>query len=200
MPIDPGEAPQAAIAAAEKAINAPGFPKPASRDAFAKTLERSFPHRVEALSLDQIEQGSNDLRRMTQPRGWRFLVHNGPNAAFAAVRVAAADGNDDYSLGDLSEGRFVAGTEAAVRFAEMEVDGRFEAVLLMAPELRVAVLWLRSLDGGEDFILTMPSSHKADTEPRKSRVMTTAAFLTTMRDLAKAARSRRQESEPGPHR
>jgi len=101
------------------------------------------------------------------------------------VESAAATHESTYELGDLNEGPFVAGTDKAIRRAEMlpEVqNGRFEAFLLVVPALYVAALWLQDRDGDADLLLTIPPSNPA-LEPYAP--MTSAAFLDIVRNLAR---------------
>ena len=196
MPIETVEVPAAAIAAVEQATKArlaqSAFTTSNLRQVTSAALQRSFPHRVAYLSLDQVRRG-RDLREATQPAGWRFLIHDG-NKVIAAARVVE-DGAGAYRLGEFSEGAFVTGTEQVVRFAEREEsvrNGRFEPVLLMAPEIFVIVLWLQNLGGGDDYVLTVPTAAAAAGD-RPSAMRTGDKFIAEMRSLAESM-SRSQRS------
>jgi hypothetical protein len=183
MPIDPASVPQPAIAALERAIQQQAarstFATTKLRGADVSTLERSAPHRVAYLPLGRIGLGSN-LREMTEPGGWRFLLHEGAKEAIAAARLEEVD--NEFVLAELGEGPFVTGTETAIRFAE-EIDavrsGRFEPVLLVASEVSVVALWLVDLDGNNDIVIMIPTSPASP----PMLPMTSGAFLDRLRGL-----------------
>lgn len=104
-----------------------------------------------------------------------------PIAAATAAKTKGAK----YELSDLNEGPFVEGTEKAIRIAEglEEVrKGNFEAFLLVVSTVYVVALWLQDRDGDADILLTIPPVNRALVPYRP---MTQAAFLDTIRGMAK---------------
>jgi hypothetical protein len=195
MPIDPKDAPPLAVEALERALSARTrrgrFATPKMRSAQGRPLELSIPHRVVYLPLGEIRRGS-DLRRAALEGGWRFLIHEGSNEAIAAARVVERE-PDKYVLSELSEGAFVSGTEITIRNAESlpkVKNGLYEAVLLLAPEVGSAALWLQDLGGDADLMMTIPTSSDPDSIRVPPRAMTPAEFLDRLQVLADGVRSR----------
>jgi hypothetical protein len=191
MPIDPSDAPNAAIASVQQSMTerAAGrsFATSSLRNADINTLAYSMPHRVDYLPLGAIRRGNN-LRQVTRPAGWRFLIH-GQGEAIAAARVVMSEA-EKYELGELSEGPFVSGTEKVIRDAEnleQVRNGHFEAVLLIAPDIHVAALWLQDRVGDADIVLPIPptSSMLVPNQP-----MTPAAFIDVLYGIAEKLRPR----------
>jgi hypothetical protein len=190
MPIEPNAPPKKASSIVDVAIN-----ERASRSTFvtsslrgteASAFARSMPHRVAYLPFSKIRRGG-DLREIAEPAGWRFLIHGAAQEAIAAARVVEKE-SEAYVLGELSEGAFVSGTEKAIRHAESlskVKSGRYEAVLLMSPEVYSAALWLQDLDGHDDLVITISTS----SSPDSMRAMTPAEFMGKMAVLAEGVRS-----------
>jgi hypothetical protein len=193
MSIDPGAVPQAAIAAVELAMHEraarAGFATPQLRRANVRALARSTPHRVAYLTANRIKDPGS-LRELVEPAGWRFLIHE-HDKVIAAARAVIQEGQG-YRLAELSEGEFAAGTEGAIRFAETlpQVQaGRFEAVLVMVPELHVIALWLQNLEGDSDLVLPIPSTAASNPGWNPNRVMESAAFVENLRRIAERSRN-----------
>jgi hypothetical protein len=135
---------------------ASAFRTPALRGVAPNTIALSTPHRVAILPLDRIKRGMS-LRSAAQKKGWRFLVHNGDQVVAAAQSTLSEKG--EHRFAHLNEGPFVAGTEQAVRRAELLASvqkGRFEPLLLMVPAVNVVALWLQDLDGDADLVMAIP--------------------------------------------
>lgn len=158
-----------------------GFGTPALRLADPAALAVSTPHRSAVLGLDRIE-GARDLRSAAQFTGWRFLVHNATRVVAAIDAIETT--KNQYSVGHVNEGPFVAGTEVAIRRAE-ELDqikgGRFAPVFLIVPAVYVAALWLEDQAGGADLVMVMPPNPK---ELSPDSPMPVRQFLDSLKPLA----------------
>lgn len=184
----------------ERAASA-SFTLPKLAAAALGSLLLAFPHRVAHLPLDAIRPYA-DLRGVTVDAGWRFLVHERRQLDAAgkdrgeesdvfvpiASVTAAEVGDGSFQLGEFNEGPFVEGTEIAVRHAEkLQVvrDGRFEAVLLLAPAVHVIALWLQDRNGDADILMPIPPS---DAALAPLRPITPRAFLEILHSLAERVR------------
>ncbi len=194
--------PPAALGAVRKemarrlALHAEGTP-----GAEKPPLVVGFPHRVAYLPLSEIRRGRS-LRAIAQFQSWRFLIQEPRRAAAAeadatapperhvaiASATAARSEDGDYRLAGVTEGPLVEGTEMAVRKAE-ELDavhkGRFEPILLVAPAIYVAALWLQQRDGPDDIVLTIPPSNPA---LKAYEPMPASAFVDALAKIAAAGR------------
>src|SRR5262245_21355874 len=158
-----------------------GFRTPVLRRAEPTSLAISTPHRVGVLGLNRLKD-AKDLRSIVEHKGWRFLVHDRERVV-AAVDAVEVDKNQ-YRLGQVNEGPFVAGAEDAIRRAERldEVRrGEFAPVFLLAPAVYVAALWLEDQQLKADIVIVMPPTPKEFTawEP-----MAAPPFLVVLEDLA----------------
>jgi hypothetical protein len=157
-----------------------GFSTPALRRADPAVLAISTPHRIAILGLNRV-RGATSLRSVAEMRGWRFLVHH-KTAVVAAVDVQGD--KNEYRLGHLNEGPFVAGTEQAIRRAE-SLDaiksGRFAPIFLLVPAVYVASLWLEDQKGDADLVMTLPPAPKEFTP---FGPMPVRAFLAGVERLA----------------
>jgi hypothetical protein len=205
MAVDRSDAPAGALEAVQRVLGSRAATSTFSQSRLSvarpRALSLSMPHRVAYLPLEGIHRTAN-LRKAARLGSWRFLVHEKQRRAITEngvtskkdeyVPIAAATAGmtqaATYQLGEINEGPLVKGTEEAIRRAEMleEVrQGSFEALLLMVPAVYVAALWLQDRNGESDIILTIPSSNPALVPYHP---MTSAAFLTTLHELAKKLR------------
>jgi hypothetical protein len=154
---------------------------PALRSAAPGFVAISTPHRVAVLGLDRIHGGMS-LRSEAQTKSWRFLVHNGDKVV--ATANSSKTGKGRYVLAHLTDGRFVGGTEQAIRRAE-RLDsvgkGRFEPLLLQVPAVHVVALWLRNLDNEDDLIMTVPPAPRP---LRSYQVLSVPHFIAVLTTLA----------------
>lgn len=152
------------------------------RAAKPHAMSLSTPHRVAYLAVEDIRRGA-ELRSVTQPKGLRFLVHEGDDVIAAAEVMRTADGG--YRFTQLNDGPFVAATVQAIRVAEKldaVREGRFEPWLLTAPAVNAVALWLQATgDDGGSLLIPLPPANaflKAY-EPVTERV-----FLDALQRLA----------------
>jgi hypothetical protein len=164
MPLHTIDPPMAAYEAVQSTmadlVAQNGFRTPALRRADPAALALSSPHRTAVLGLDRI-QGAKDLRSAAQITGWRFLVHH-ETTVVAAIDAVQTEKNQ-YRLGHVNEGPFVAGTEAAIRRVEtldQIRDGRFAPIFLLVPAIYVAALWLEDQTASADLVMVIPPNPK----------------------------------------
>jgi hypothetical protein len=183
MPIVPSEDASATAileAAVSERVTDSAFATSKLRQADIGNLGHSTLHRVEVLPLGSIRSGTSlrDAKRLDL--GWRFLIHAASGTIAAATVIKKGD---KYEFAGFSEGELVTATDAAIHFAEGRDEirnGRFEPILLQIPELHIAVLWLKDLDGGSDYIVR-----------QAGQLMTSAQFSEYLLDLAKVTRRKR---------
>ena len=164
MPLQTIDPPMAAFEAVRSTmadlVAQSGFRTPALRRADPAAIALSSPHRTAILGLDRIK-GAKDLRSAAKITGWRFLVHH-ETTVVAAVDAVQTKKNQ-YSLGHVNEGPFVAGTESAIRRAETldQIRERsFAPIFLLVPAVYVAALWLEDQTGNADLVMVIPPSPK----------------------------------------
>jgi hypothetical protein len=158
-----------------------GFRTPALRRADPATIALSSPHRTAVLGLDRI-RGAKDLRSAAQINGWRFLVHQ--DATVIAAIDAVQTEKNQYSLGHINEGPFVAATEDAIRRAEALDQvrrGRFAPIFLLVPAVYVAALWLEDQTGSADLVMVMPPNPR---ELAPYSPLSVSIFLESLTPLA----------------
>jgi hypothetical protein len=156
------------------------FRTPGLRRADPAAIALSTPHRTALLRLDRIK-GAESLRRAAEPKGWRFLLHDGERV-IAAVEAQAMKG--EHRFGQINEGPFTAATEQAIRRAESldEVKrGRYTPTFLLAPAVYVAALWLEDEAGEADLVLPLAP---APAELKPMEPMPARAFLAVLSKLA----------------
>jgi hypothetical protein len=153
----------------------------ALRAAASSTMAISTPHRVAILGLDRIHSGMS-LRSAAHKKGWRFLVHSGEKVV--ATANSSTSGKGKHGFAHITEGRFVAGTERAIRHAERLESvrkGRFEPLVLQVPAIHVVALWLRNLDTGDDLIMPISPAPKP---LRAYHPLSTENFVAVLTELA----------------
>jgi hypothetical protein len=141
----------------------------------------STPHRVAILGLDRIQSGMS-LRAAAHKKGWRFLVHNGDKVV--ATANSSISGKGKHAFAHMTDGRYVNGTERAIRRAELLESvqkGRFEPLLLQVPAIHVMALWLKNLDNDDDLIMPLSPAPKP---LRPYRALSTQAFVAVVTELA----------------
>lgn len=201
MPLQSIEPPIAAYEAVRSTIAdlaAQGaFRTPALRRADPASIAISTPHRVAVLALNRI-RGAKDLRSVVEQKGWRFLVHDG-TGVIAAVDALQAEKNQ-YRLGQLNEGPFVAGTERAIRRAE-QLDrvqrGQYAPVFLLVPAVYVVALWLEDQQRNSDLVMVMPPQPKEFTAYDPIPVRTFLARLEGLAALVPAEEKKGKEPSGG---
>jgi hypothetical protein len=165
MPIVDNEAPKEARAAALSVVTAlneaRAFRTPKLRGADPATIHLTTAHRSADLPLTSL---AGEKPGGVLWRGWRFIVSDATNQPLAAVEAAEFD-MGQYRFTELNEGPYVEATATAIqRSGELGelAEGRFERVLLVAPALRAAFLWLKRVDGNlgglgpSDLLLPLP--------------------------------------------
>ena len=183
----PDAARQAVLDGIDRRARTRGFWTPKLKTADPLNLRLCAPHRVALLPLRRMQQEArllaagaappHSLRSLTLVLGWRFLIVNEQQEPIAAAHALVTDGGN-YQLGELNEGPFVTGTfEAmqapAVRSAmspKLHGDPFEEALLLVAPAIHFAGLWIRFQREDPDFILPLDQRHLprfAEVEPSK---------------------------------
>jgi hypothetical protein len=165
----------------------------ALRSASPGSMAISTPHRVAVLGLDRIHKGMS-LRRAAQKKGWRFLVHNGDKVV--ATANSTTNGKGKHGFARITDGRFVTGTERAIRRAELlepVQKGRFELLLLQAPAIHVVALWLRNLDSDDDLIMPIAPSPKP---LRPYHALSARDFVAVAAELASQAQRDYAEAHP----
>ncbi|WP_338829580.1 hypothetical protein [Bradyrhizobium sp. 27S5] len=144
-------------------------------------LQLCAPHRIALLRL-------NTLRRLIRPNngakapasielpaldsvvtilGWRFLIYDRNDALepIAAAHAVLTD-HGGYRLAELNEGPYVTSSLKALQTPSVREaisssidDGNScEPMLLLAPAIYFAGLWIRYQDSQKDFILPMDSN------------------------------------------
>jgi hypothetical protein len=192
MPIDQPAPPAAVVTALQRAVGrraagqtflTPNLGQVVDTD----SLDYSTPHRVAFVPLDALQPG-NRLYQVAQAGGWRFLIH-GSGDAIAAARILEST-EQEFHLGEITEGPWVTETEKAIRYAETQglVDrGSYEAVLLIAPDVHVTALWLQSQGGSADIVIPLaPTSSLL----KAGAPNTLDQFMDVLLALAELIRSR----------
>jgi hypothetical protein len=183
----PDAARQAVLDGMSKRASARGFWTPKLKTADPASLRLCAPHRIALLPLSKMqreerllaagEDAPHSLRSLTQILGWRFLIINDQHVPIAAAHAFLTE-NGDYRLGELNEGPYVASTFEAFQSPSVrqamspKMDGNpFEEVLLLfAPAIYFAGLWVRFQREDPDFILPLDQSYLPafdEVEPRK---------------------------------
>jgi len=178
---------QAVLDGIDKRASTRGFWTPKLKTADPATLRLCAPHRVALLPLGRMQKeqrllaagkaSPHSLRNLTHVLGWRFLIVNDQDEPIAAAHALMND-DGDYLLGELNEGPYVTGTFEAFqtpsvrRAMSRKLDGNpfEEALLLVAPAIYFAGLWIRFQREDPDFILPLDRSHLpafVEVEPRK---------------------------------
>jgi hypothetical protein len=163
---------------------------PALRSASPDSLAISTPHLIAVLGLNRI-RARMSLRSAAEKKGWRFFVHHGDKVV--ATINSAMRGEGKHGFSNITTGPFVAGTERAIRRAELLESvqkGRFEPLLLQAPAIHLVALWLRNLDTKEDLIMPISPAPKP---LRAYHALSTRDFVAVAVDLA--SRARRDHAE-----
>jgi len=153
----------------------------ALRSSSPSTVAISTPHRVAVLGLDRIHSGMS-LRSAADKKGWRFFVHDGDKIVATANSSTGSKGKHGFA--HMTDGRFVNGTERAIRRAELLESvqkGRFEPLLLQVPAIHVVALWLRNLDNDDDLIMPLSPAPKP---LRPYRALSTRDFVAVLTELA----------------
>ncbi|WP_119421375.1 hypothetical protein [Desertibaculum subflavum] len=157
-----------------------GFRTPSLRRADTGAIALSTPHRTALLRLDRIK-GAADLRRAAEPKGWRFLLHEGDRVVAA---VETQDFKGQHRFGQVNEGPFTAATEQAIRRAE-SLDqvkrGRYTPTFLLVPAIYVAALWLEDEAGEADLVIPLAP---APPELKPMEPIAARAFLAVLAKLA----------------
>jgi hypothetical protein len=156
-----------------------GFWTPKLKQADPATLHLAVPHRLALLPLNRMQQEVRRLRNAAPdkppPRplaelasilGWRFLIINGKQEPIAAAH-AFQSRSGEYRLAELNEGIYIERTRTAFDMPfitdaiSREVDGGTfeELLLLVAPALYFAGLWVRYEQRDKDFILPLDDSY-----------------------------------------
>jgi len=177
---------QAVLDGIDKRARTRGFWTPKLKTADPASLRLCAPHRVALLPLRRMQkeqhllaagEAPHSLRYLTHVLGWRFLIVNDRQQPIAAAHALVND-SGDYQLGELNEGPFVAGTFEAFqkpsvrRAMSKKLDGNpfEEALLLVAPAIHFAGLWIRFQREQPDFILPLDQRYLPafdEVEPRK---------------------------------
>ena len=164
---------------------------PALRSASRDSLATSTPHRIAVLGLDRIHAGMS-LRSAVQKKGWRFFVHNGDKVV--ATVNSSLNGKGKHGFSNITYGPFVAGTERAIRRAELLEPvrkGRFEPLLLQVPAIHLVALWLRNLKDHADLIMPISPAPKG---LRAYRALATADFVVALAALKSQKRQEHAEA------
>jgi hypothetical protein len=172
MPIKPREPPQDAYEQVRKVIEAlaagRAFRTPNLARANPDPSALGTPHRVAILPLDSLRQERGALEVVLQ--GWRWFLRDADGRPVGTAEAIAV--GDSYRFGELNEGPFVASTEEALRRVEQIDLGpwEFEPLLLVAPAIYVAALWLKRQPGDaglveEDDVLVLLPPLPASLEP-----------------------------------
>jgi hypothetical protein len=185
MPLDVSNPPIAAYEAVQSVVSdlagKSGFRTPALRRAAPGGLALSTPHRIALLRLDRVRETS-DLRRSTEIRGWRFLIHDGDRVIASTDAVLNQKGGFDF--GQINEGPFNGSMEQAIRKAEAlpaVQQAHFEPIVLLVPALYIVALWLHAADGENDLVVPLPP---APGEFRPLEPLAAKDFLSATKRLA----------------
>jgi hypothetical protein len=136
-----------------------GFWTPQLRSADLNALQLCYPHRVAILPLSGIRPGTS-LRSAAQIVGWRFLIRD-PHGYIAAALAFINDAGE-YRLSELNEGTLV--NESRLALEELSRDGPAREILLVvAPAVSVAAMWLLPKHSDKDRVLLVASPHRLDT-------------------------------------
>jgi hypothetical protein len=163
---------------------------PALRSSSLDSLAISTPHLIAVIALDRIRAGMS-LRSAARKKGWRFFVHHRDKVV--ATINSGMRGNGRHGFSNITAGRFVAGTERAIRRAELLEPvrkGRFEPVLLQVPVIHLVALWLKNLDTEDDLIMPIRPAPKP---LRANHALSTPDFVAAIAELA--SRARRDHAE-----
>src|SRR6266446_3816375 len=153
-----------------------GFWTPKLKHADPATLQLCEPHRVALLPLNRMQQEAKrraapdgpaprSLRELAFILGWRFLIINDQQKAIAAAH-AFLTSSGNYRLGELNEGLYIERTLMAMQTPfvteamSRKIDGSaVELLLLIAPAIGFAGLWVRFEQQDKDFILPLDESY-----------------------------------------
>jgi hypothetical protein len=173
----PNAARQAVLDGMRQRATTRGFWTPKLKDADPATLRLCVPHRVALLPLNRMQQEAKrraapdgpaprSLRELAFILGWRFLIINDHQEPIAAAH-AFLTSSGDYRLGELNEGLYIERTLTALQTPfvteamSRKIDGSAfeELLLLIAPAIGFAGLWVRFQRQEEDFILPLDESY-----------------------------------------
>ena len=154
----------------------------------AERAVRSMLARIVATDADYVPA----LRSAAQKMGWRFFVHHADKVV-ATINSSMHD-KGKHGFSNITTGRFVAGTERAIRRAEQLESvrkGRFEPLLLQVPAIHLVTLWLRNLDTQDDLIMPISPAPKP---LRAYHVLSTRDFVAAITELASQAQRAHAEA------
>ncbi|MDH2386669.1 hypothetical protein [Bradyrhizobium sp. CER78] len=181
----PDDARDAVLAGMARRARTRGFATPKLSFAHRnhpEDLELCAPHRMALLPLSVLRRLAGPggcvakapaemelpaLSSVATILGWRFLIYDKNLLEPIAAAHAVFTDQGGYRLAELNEGPYVASflkalQAPAVRRAissDTDDDKPCEPLLLLAPAICFAGLWIRHQDSRKDFILPMDSSH-----------------------------------------
>ncbi|NEV02290.1 hypothetical protein [Bradyrhizobium uaiense] len=211
----PDDARDAVLAGMAKRARTRGFATPKLNFAHRKhpqDLQLCAPHRMALLPL-------STLRRLAKPDGcaakdpakielialssvatilgWRFLIYDRNVVEPIAAAHAVFTDQGGYRLAELNEGPYVTGSPKALQApsvrraisSDRDDDKSSEPLLLLAPAIYFAGLWIRHQDTDKDFILPMDSNLLpafVDVKPTEALTALLQASLAVPTDSATA--------------
>lgn len=187
LALSPDRTREIAMSKIQELARTKGFLTPTLRNGNGSDLALSAWHRVFYLGLDtladdwQPTQSARDL-------GWRFFVTLAGKVA-AAIETGYTD-DDQFRAKSVTEGPFVFGTARAIQEAEALLkhqETQYEPVLLVAPAVHIAVLWLRGAGHEADWVLPIPPICRPF---RPFQPMTLARFEADARIVARQMREK----------
>jgi hypothetical protein len=141
-----------------------------------------YPQQIYALGLDDIVVRKN--LEDVKPVAWEFLMGRATGPAIA-VAVRHPHTGQEPKVTSLMRGPLIAQAIQATHMVQKlrQVQRRnYELRRLRIPALSIGAFWLKSLDGGDDFVV--PYQTVADElEPRTAYPMD--EFLTIIRPMAR---------------
>ena len=192
MPIVTSELPPVAVDAIRQALEETGrFPRRARG-----RLSLSTPHRVYAVTLDQLVSGQ--AVAAAAPVGWRALLEEDERVVAAAELAGPELAKSSVVV---NRGGFVDSTVEALRVAERHPRAdaeRLELRLLRANALYLLALWLQPLDGGTGLVFPLaPAPPPLRTETSYEIPAFEAEVAALARTVASAYRSAERPDELG---
>jgi hypothetical protein len=152
--------------------------------------------------LSPTEAGYDDPLPAARHVGWQYPVVGGEAPALAFLQNVKDGG---VTFGGVSYGALPARLLDAAMLADDSLkgrSGRFEPRLLEIPGLRMNALWLREVDGGADFFVSLEEGHRSDPPPLqllrdiKPRIEAARAELRTRASAAAAVKkAKRNKAE-----
>lgn len=197
----PDAARQAVLQGMQKRAATRGFWTPKLKRADPTKLQLCMPHRMALLPLNRMQQEAKRratadgqpprlLHELASILGWRFLVVNGQYEPVAAAHAFLTD-RGDYRLGELNEGLYIEQTAKAVETPfitdamSRKIDGNTsgELLLLIAPAIGFAGLWVRFKQQEKDFILPLDEKYgrvleQAEPEKLLSKLLQVSITVT----------------------